>query len=513
MRKPTELSASGGNEWGASLRQGNSTANNLNQYTSRMVPGYIDVLGSANPNATVTANDAPTYRKGEYFRGEVAVANGSAPAYITLTNLAVLPNGSNPDITTNAVRTLTVAKATEIFGYDADGNLTNDSRWVYVWDAENRLVQMIGTNVADAGKKKLEFDYDYQSRRIAKRGYHWTDSAWQSARNHRFAYDRWNLVAELNLTNNAAVRKYVWGLDLSGTLHRAGGVGGLLAVNDTVDGAHFAAYDANGNVSVLVKATDSSISANYDYSPFGEAIRANGIVAKSNPFRFSTKYADDESESVYYGYRYYAPTTGRWLTRDPINEQGGRNLYAFVDNDPAIRSDRDGRTWSSNWDFFVDWATGDGAKDRYYGPDSLESREMKNSPPGRRLRDRFYREGCKDFTRGNYPTFDAGVETLLDPRTADWSSTAAQVGGFAGATATRNADGTVTFCVPNQAGTKSFFYHIVPNVPDQINLPLVGPVNTPGRTIKQTICWTEKIDPNRCSAPCPNNRFQLQPIP
>ncbi len=33
-----------------------------------------------------------------------------------------------------------------------------------------------------------------------------------------------------------------------------------------------------------------------------------------------------------YGYRYYDPVTGRWLSRDPIGERGGLNLYGFVGN-------------------------------------------------------------------------------------------------------------------------------------------------------------------------------------
>ena len=36
---------------------------------------------------------------------------------------------------------------------------------------------------------------------------------------------------------------------------------------------------------------------------------------------------------TYYGYRYYAPVTGRWPSRDPIEERGGVNLYEFVGND------------------------------------------------------------------------------------------------------------------------------------------------------------------------------------
>jgi len=51
--------------------------------------------------------------------------------------------------------------------------------------------------------------------------------------------------------------------------------------------------------------------------PFGEVIRATGPLAKTNPFRFSTKYQDDESDLLCYGDRYYKPSTGTWINRDP----------------------------------------------------------------------------------------------------------------------------------------------------------------------------------------------------
>jgi len=88
-----------------------------------------------------------------------------------------------------------------------------------------------------------------------------------------------------------------------------------------------------------------------EYGPFGEVLRATGPMAKLNPFRFSTKYDDDEIDLLYYGRRYYNPSTGRWPSRDPINELGfkvltrkGRrvslteekNLYTFVCNLPTV---------------------------------------------------------------------------------------------------------------------------------------------------------------------------------
>lgn len=41
-----------------------------------------------------------------------------------------------------------------------------------------------------------------------------------------------------------------------------------------------------------------------------------------------------------YAYRYYDPVTGRWPSRDPIEEDGGLNLYKFVFNSPQNWIDR-----------------------------------------------------------------------------------------------------------------------------------------------------------------------------
>jgi RHS repeat-associated protein len=62
-------------------------------------------------------------------------------------------------------------------------------------------------------------------------------------------------------------------------------------------------------------------------------------MANLNPFRFSTKYQDDETDLVYYGYRYYNASTGRFLNQDPIGEQGGLNLYGFCGNNPVKNND------------------------------------------------------------------------------------------------------------------------------------------------------------------------------
>jgi len=328
------------------LRTANYTANNLNQYTQRDVPGTVDIIGVANAAATATVNGQSTYRKVEYYQKALAIANSSTNVWQSVSNQAVLAGATN--ITAGNIF---VPKTPESFAYDADGNETNDGRWSFIWDAENRPLTMLSSNVVDGAKKKLDFLYDWRGRRRTKVVSTWNGSAFSPASTNRFVYDDWNLVAEMDATNNL-IRSYLWGLDLSGSLQGAGGVGGLIAVNVATNGFHFAAYDGNGNIVALLKATDGTISANYEYGPFGELIRSSGAAASANPCRLSTKYTDDESDFLYYGYRFYNSSSGRWLNRDPIMEYGGLDLEQFAAGDPINTIDALGlRTLVLNFGF------------------------------------------------------------------------------------------------------------------------------------------------------------------
>ena len=182
-----------------------------------------------------------------------------------------------------------------------------------------------------------DFKYDYLGRRIEVK-----ETVGQNAPVvHTFLYDGWNPIARLEGGN--LDQSYVWGSDLSGSGQGAGGVGGLLMIYDKGNGStsrmHLPCYDGNGNVMATVRADTQSVSAEYGYDPFGQTHRLTGSFAEANPFRFSTKYTDTTSGHIYYGLRYYDPRHGRWLSRDPIGERGGLNLYGFVGNDGVNRWD------------------------------------------------------------------------------------------------------------------------------------------------------------------------------
>jgi RHS repeat-associated protein len=97
-------------------------------------------------------------------------------------------------------------------------------------------------------------------------------------------------------------------------------------------------FDANGNVTEYV-ATNGTVKAHYEYSPFGATVAQSGDMADAFTHRFSTKPFDAETGSYYYGYRHYGPEWGCWFNRDPIEERGGLNLYGFVGNDAVNQID------------------------------------------------------------------------------------------------------------------------------------------------------------------------------
>jgi RHS repeat-associated protein len=344
---------------GLNWRQTGYAVNSLNQYTTVTNHSYQDIIGVAIATNSVLVNGTSADRKGEYFCAEISAANASGPLWQSVT---VASGGSN------STGGLVVPAKTQSLSYDADGNLVGDGIWAYQWDAENRLKSMWMTNItalAATNRLRLDFAYDYMGRRVRKAVSAWNGSSTFTNRSTElFVYDlgSWNLLAVLN-SPTTVVRGFLWGQDLSGTMQGAGGVGGFLGMltisNAQVTSAHFPAYDGNGNVTALVDQS-RAITARYEYSPFGETLRATGPTCVVNPFRFSTKFADDESGLVYYGYRYFSPTLGRWIGRDPLEEAGGNNLFAFCINNGGNQFDPLGcdPDWPDAGDVAATYATG-----------------------------------------------------------------------------------------------------------------------------------------------------------
>ena len=339
-------SQTGGGSSPGLMRTTQYTPNAQNQYGSRTVPGYVNILGSANSAATVTANNVRALRKTNYFSVELPVTNTSGSVIGSATVLGVLFNSNTlHDIVATNTKSFTVPPANQVFQYDGDGNLQGDGISTYTWDGENRLSSV---TTPGAAEQNVSFVYDYRGRRVSK-----TASGTGGNYTRTFLYDGWNLIAEFD--SAGGVRTYAYGPNDQGALNYNGATAPVL-INDQMSpvgrgcpGTYYVAVDMEGNVAGLFNATSGTQSANYEYGPFGEPLRVTGVAcpegpagttcAEACPFRFGGKYHDDETGLIYYGKRYFSTSMGRWLNHDPIEENGGPNLYGFVGNDPINQQD------------------------------------------------------------------------------------------------------------------------------------------------------------------------------
>jgi RHS repeat-associated protein len=272
----------------------------------------------------------------------------------------------------------------QVFQYDKNGNLTNDSQRLYSWDNENRLVAVEtgGTPSPASAKKRSTYLYDAQGRRIQKTNYSgWNGSTYTETNVTGYVWDGWLLLAELNGDGSLSAY-HVHGLDLSQSLQGAGGIGGLLARLEG-EACYLYTFDGNGNVTDVAD-TSGTVVAHYEYDPFGRTVSQTGNYADANPWRFSTKQFDDWWGLYYYGRRYYEPSLGRWLSRDPIGEQGGINLFVLVANHPVSGVDARGYgIWEEIWDDIKDMIL-PARPDPDAKPQKLINRGPNSCPAGQR---------------------------------------------------------------------------------------------------------------------------------
>ncbi|PNC62985.1 hypothetical protein CXT99_08770 [Akkermansia muciniphila] len=219
--------------------------------------------------------------------------------------------------------------------YDADGNQTlvktSTGIWTVTYNAENRPVKF----ESEDGGTTVECAYDSMGRRFEKKvtvggttGFH-----------ARYLYRDYLQVAECDLTGETPVlvRSYLWDPSepeatrvLAMTRWEANGT--------QVKEHLYCMHDAMKNVTSLFGEARGR-RALYEYRPYGGLVTSEGNMAQENKFRFSCEYMDDELGLIYYNYRHLNPHDGRWISRDPIAEEGGWNLFAFVGNNGIINFD------------------------------------------------------------------------------------------------------------------------------------------------------------------------------
>ena len=200
----------------------------------------------------------------------------------------------------------------------------------FEYDAKNRLktVTVSGTT--------WEWDYDYQDRRVREWQYAagGTKPAWPAK---LFIWDGTELVQERNVTS---ATNYTAG----GTVSRTHYYGGFVDIVGAVIKNYQTTTDHLGNVREVIAAnaaagTVGSVVARYDYSAYQKPVKVSGTTVNASLLINSRYYHHEASGLELALYRAYDPELGRWLSEDPIEEEGGLNLYGYVENSPLMMVD------------------------------------------------------------------------------------------------------------------------------------------------------------------------------
>lgn len=174
--------------------------------------------------------------------------------------------------------------------------------------------------VNESAKTVVECTYDYMGRRHTRKvSVNGTVSSYL-----RYMYRGYLQIAAIDAVSGA----FRWFLFWDPTQPEATRP---LAIRK--DGTWYAyGWDLTGNVTEIFGKA-GYLRTVYTYTPYGE-VTAEGDVTQ--PIQWSSEYNDEELGLVYYNYRHFNPHDGRWISRDPIEEEGGWNLFAFVKNQPTF---------------------------------------------------------------------------------------------------------------------------------------------------------------------------------
>jgi RHS repeat-associated protein len=196
-----------------------------------------------------------------------------------------------------------------------------------IWDAWSRVVR-VSRNGAVLGA----YAYDGLTRRTtrAAAGVIW----------HTYYSDAWRPLEERRDSQSSPSILYLWGVRHRDDLVRRDRA---TAKPGNLDETRYVLMDYFSPVAITGPKGD--VTERYAFSPFGlrTVLDKNGSIRATSEsdwtFAFQGQFVDIESAFMDYGYRYYSVRLGTWLSRDPIEEKGGVNLYSFADNDGVGKVD------------------------------------------------------------------------------------------------------------------------------------------------------------------------------
>jgi RHS repeat-associated protein len=321
-----------------------STFNKVNQLLSQSGGGSRRFAGQLTEPSTVTVKGkAATVNADNSFEAFVDLPTGESTVPVIARDLS-----GNNNVSTNKYQVNVSAGMLRTVKYDANGNTTNivygSNVESFKWDAADRMVEW--RKIAGSTTNQLNVSYDGLGRGV-------------------------RYIKKLNSTS--VTNWHVWnGLEraeersgTSGTLLKRFFPQGVETLSGSNTGKLFYTRDHSGSIREV---TDSgqAVKGRFAYDPYGKRKVVSG--ADFADFGFTGHLFHAESGLHLAPFRAYSAELGRWLSKDPIGEDGGLNLYQYALSDPINLMDQlgldvgaSGRDASyydqpeSNWDKFWNW--------------------------------------------------------------------------------------------------------------------------------------------------------------
>ena len=221
------------------------------------------------------------------------------------------PTSYQLDYVSNVLNQYTTVGGTS-FTFDGNGNLTSDGVNTYIYDTENRMIQVI------TPEHTATYVYDYAGRRIAKT----VDS-----KTIYYIYDGAHVIMEYD-SNGQMLRRYAYGPGIDQP---------IILMTPTAE--YFYHFDGLGSV-IALSDSPGNVVETYAYSPYGKVSQASSV---GNTYFYTGRFYDYETGLYYYRARNYDPELGRFLQIDPEGYRADMNLYVYVENNPVNFVDPLGR--------------------------------------------------------------------------------------------------------------------------------------------------------------------------